>query len=108
MLNIKTDSRKIKPGDTFVAIKEMHNDGHDYINDAINNGAKRIVCEHGNYPVDTLIVPNSREYLENYLYDNYYDKISTMTLIGLTGTNGKTTTCYLIYQMLNVLFLFLI
>ncbi len=101
MLNIKTDSRKVVNGDTFVAIKEMNNDGHDYIEDAIKNGASKIVCEHGNYSVETEIVPNTRKYLEDYLYNTYYPKISTMTLIGLTGTNGKTTTCYLIYQMLR-------
>ena len=103
MLNIKTNSKEILPGDTFIALSNMHHDGHDYIEDAINNGASKIVAMHGNYSVDTEIVEDTRKYLEDYLYNNYYPKISEMTLIGLTGTNGKTTTCFLIYQMLNKL-----
>lgn len=101
MLDIKTDSRKVKKNDTFIAISNVNRDGHDYINDAIANGASKIICEHGNYDVETVIVPNTRKYLEEYLYNNYYDKISKLTLIGVTGTNGKTTICYLMHQIMN-------
>ncbi len=99
-MNIKVDSRKIKKGDTFVALKYEH-DGHDYIEYAIKNGAKKIVCERGLYSVDTLIVKDTHEYLINYLKENYYDEIKDLKLIAITGTNGKTTSCYLISQMLN-------
>lgn len=103
MIDIKTDSRKVKPGDTFIAIRNVSRDGHDYIEAAIEAGATKIICEEGNYPVETVIVPNTREYLDKYLYENYYPKFSDMKFIGVTGTNGKTTICYLVYQMLTKL-----
>ena len=60
MINIKSDSRKIKPGDTFIAVKCEVNDGHKYIQKAIENGAKKVIAEYGSYDVDTLIVPDTR------------------------------------------------
>ena len=101
MLNIKTNSKLVKPGDTFIAIKGLSRDGHDYIEDAIKNGATSIICEHGSYNVETVVVDDTSKFLREYLYTNYYDKIKNMHLIGMTGTNGKTTTCYLIYQALR-------
>jgi len=101
-MNVKVDSRKVIKGDTFVALRSI-NDGHQYILDAIKNGAERIVCEEGIYDIDTLIVPDTRKYLIDYLKENYYSKIKKLKLIGVTGTNGKTTSCFLLYQALNKL-----
>lgn len=103
MLNIKTDSRKVKEGDTFVAIKGYTVDGHDYIEQAIKNGAKKIICERGSYDVETIIVENTEEYLNKYLVDNISDSFKNIKFIGITGTNGKTTTAYLTSQMLTKL-----
>ena len=100
MIKIKTDSRKVVAGDTFVAIKGLTVDGHDFIEKAIENGAVKIVCEHGSYSVETLVVPNTKEWLQQYLFDNYKEEVNKIKLIGMTGTNGKTTTCFLTYQML--------
>lgn len=101
-MNIKYNSKKIQKGDTFIALK-TNNDGHKYINDAIKNGATKVVAEYGSYPVETLLVDNTKEYLVKYLYENYYQEIKDLKLIGITGTNGKTTTCMLLYNMLNML-----
>lgn len=100
---IKSDSRRVRSGDIFIALKGIKSDGHDYINDAISRGASRVIVEHGNYSVDTLVVPDTRDYLKKYLVSNYSSIFDSMTIIGITGTNGKTTTSYLIYQSLNKL-----
>lgn len=101
MFKIKTDSRKVHKGDTFVALRGISNDGHDYIESAIKNGASKIIAEEGTYSVETVIVENTRTYLEELLYQEYHDYLEEMTIVGLTGTNGKTTTAYLLYEALN-------
>jgi len=104
VINIKIDSRKVTKGDTFVAIKGATVDGHDFIDKAIENGATKIVMEKDiNVPVDKLIVNNSNEWLTDHISNTYKDKINTMNILGITGTNGKTTTAYLTYQLLNKL-----
>lgn len=103
MIPIKTDSRKILKGDIFVAIKGLTVDGHDYIPEAISNGASKIVCEHGSYEVETLVVENTKEWLQKYVVNTYKEEVNELSLIGVTGTNGKTTTCFLTYQMLQKL-----
>jgi len=101
--NIKADSRKVKKGDIFVALKGISSDGHDYIEKAIENGASKIIAEKGEYSVETIIVDDTRKYLENYLKENYKKYIDEMTIIAFTGTNGKSTSVHLIYEALNML-----
>ena len=100
-MNIKIDSRKVLPGDTFIALKGVNKDGHDFIEDAIKRGATTIISEKEETRVNTIIVKDTKEYLKEYLENNYYDEIKKLKLIGMTGTNGKTTTCNLIFQALN-------
>lgn len=102
MIKMKSDSREIKPGDTFIALRGITSDGHDYILKAIEKGATRIIAEEGSYSVETKLVPNTRTYLEQYLLKTYGEILNELNIIGVTGTNGKTTICYLLYQALNL------
>ena len=71
MINIQSDSRKIKKGDIFVALQCEVNDGHKYIDKAIENGASKVIAEHGDYSVETEIVEDTRIYINKYLEENY-------------------------------------
>ncbi len=104
MIKYETDSRLIQQGQIFVAIKGNTVDGHDYINDAIKNGAIKIICEKDiNSTVDYEIVDSCDEYIKDKLVEEYSNNLQDLNILGVTGTNGKTTTCYLTYQMLNLL-----
>ena len=103
MINIRTDSRKVKKGDIFVALRGIVGDGHAFIPKAIENGAGKIIAEEGTYDAPYEIVSDTRKYLNNYLKEHYNKYLEEMNIIGLTGTNGKTTTAYLIYDALNKL-----
>jgi UDP-N-acetylmuramoyl-L-alanyl-D-glutamate--2,6-diaminopimelate ligase len=104
MINIKANSRKIRKGDIFIALRGFNSDGHDYINDAIKAGAsKLIVMDDGNYSIPYEVVPDTRAYLLNYLENNYGKYLKNMNIVGITGTNGKTTSAFLLYDALNKL-----
>ncbi len=104
MLNIKLDSRKVIPGDTFVAIVGRESDGHNFIDSAIKNGAtKVIVSKDKDYGVEKVVVDDTLQYLKEYLKEKYADKINSINLIGVTGTNGKTTSSFMAYELLKKL-----
>ncbi len=103
--NIHFDSRKVKLNDVFIAIRGTLSDGHDYIKNAENQGALAIVCEA--IPEDTI---NGITYIEvedtkkalAYIAANYYDVPSEkLKLVGVTGTNGKTTIATLLYDLFS-------
>lgn len=100
---LQVDSRKVKPGDTFIALRGVDIDGHSFINKAIENGASKIICEEGKFDVPTEIVPDTREYLANYLKEENKEMMSKIKLVGITGTNGKTTSAFLIHKAFYLL-----
>lgn len=102
-LKIQTDSRKVETGDIFVAIKGYTVDGHDYIEQAISNGASTIVCNYGEYEVETIHTDDTLGYVTNYLKEHYQKYLKDIKLIGITGTNGKTTSACLLHNALNMM-----
>ena len=101
------DSRKVGLNDIFVAIKGTASDGHQYIKKAVDQGAIAIICEK--FPelkingVTYIKVKDTREALA-YMASNFYDNPSSqLKLIGVTGTNGKTTVTTLLYQLFQKL-----
>lgn len=103
MDKIKTNSKEVNNGDTFIALKGFKEDGHKYIEEAIKNGASKIICEYGDYDIDTIIVSDTKDYLNEYLNNNYSYLFDNIKIIGITGTNGKTTTAFITSNMLNKL-----
>ena len=103
--SVTCDSRQVTPGSAFIALKGATEDGHKYIADALARGANTIVVQDAaNVPgeVCLIIAPNSRHALA-VMADNFYDHPSRrIKVIGVTGTNGKTTTTYLLRSILEV------
>ena len=106
---IECNSDNIKEGNMFVAIKGNDADGHDFINDAIQKGAKAVLIEEGcdlkkiklQEGVTLVMSPNTRVALA-YTSSNFYgNPTKKMKLIGITGTKGKTTTTFMIKKILE-------
>ncbi len=101
---ISYDSRQIKPGYLFVAIKGNEQDGHDYLKDALIKGATVLVAEefkeyYGD--VAQVRVPDSREALSKLARWFYRNPCDNLRIVGITGTNGKTTTSYILESIIS-------
>ncbi len=101
------DSRKVESGSLFIAVKGTHTDGHKYICDVIGLGAVAIICEtlpdEFNPAVTYVKVHDSSSALGKIASAWYGDPSSKLRLIGITGTNGKTTTVTLLFNLFREL-----
>lgn len=105
MAGVTNDSRKVKPGYVYVSIHGCRDDGDKYISEALSRGAAAVVREgeRGGRAADhvEIIVEDSRFALSD-ISSNYYGRPADfMEMVGITGTNGKTTTAYLLYGVLK-------
>ncbi|MCU6432308.1 UDP-N-acetylmuramoyl-tripeptide--D-alanyl-D-alanine ligase [Undibacterium sp. Jales W-56] len=98
---LTTDSRKVMPGDVFVALRGEHFDAHDFLADVIAKGAVAVVVEKkpANLDVPALVVPNTLAALQDIA--RYWRQQFTLPVIAVTGSNGKTTVKEMIASILN-------
>lgn len=102
---INFDSRKVRQGDLFVAQRGVNADGHAFINKAVAAGAAAVLCEE--LPVTvaagvTYVVVSDSSYALGVVASNFYGNPSRqLKLVGVTGTNGKTTTATLLYELVR-------
>ena len=98
-----SDSRKVVPGALFVAVRGYASDGHAYIPQALEKGAVAVICEEvpqmAKGTVTTVKVQNSRKAVALAADAFYGHPSGKLTLVGITGTNGKTTTVTLLYNL---------
>ncbi len=103
-LSLQHDSRKIRKGDLFVAISGQNNDGHNFIEDAIKNGAVGAIIEKETtktFAIPLIKVDDSKvayAILSAHMFNN---PSSQLKIVGITGTMGKTTIAYILYRLFN-------
>ncbi|MCA9861157.1 MAG: UDP-N-acetylmuramoyl-L-alanyl-D-glutamate--2,6-diaminopimelate ligase, partial [Thermomicrobiales bacterium] len=96
------DSRLVRPGALFVALRGGYVDGHDFIAGAVANGAAAIMADHAvDWPVPLLIAPDTRAALSPVSAEFFGHPSQHLSVIGITGTDGKTTTSYLADAILS-------
>jgi len=105
--DLQTDSRKVKPGTCFIAVKGTVTDGHSFIGTAVTNGASAIICETLPNDISSslqyIVVENSA-IAAGIMAHNFYGRLSEkINLVGVTGTNGKTTIATLLFKLFSSL-----
>lgn len=102
---IAFSSLEVKPGNIFVCISGFKTDGHDYAEDAIQRGAIAVLAEKdiSDLGVTCIVTDNTRKALAQMAANFYEHPEKSFCLIGITGTNGKTTTTYLVKSVLESL-----
>jgi UDP-N-acetylmuramoyl-L-alanyl-D-glutamate--2,6-diaminopimelate ligase len=98
------DSRHVKPGDVFIALKGLKAAGADYAADAVGRGAVAVVADEpsrGTVAVPWLVVPDARAAMAQLAAEFFGHPSRAMQVVGITGTNGKTTTAYLLRAVLE-------
>ena len=105
--NIRVDSRLVKDGDIFVAVKGTAYDGHDFIEQALVNGARYVVCQQdGRYTIrdgrhESIIVDDTTEAAATLAQAAGGNPASKLTNLAVTGTNGKTTVAFLVQSIIR-------
>lgn len=103
---VNIDSRQVQEGHLFIAVKGTQTDGHSYINKAIENGAIAVVCqtlpEERHDGVTYVQVEDSEQIVGPIATTFYGNPTSKLRLVGVTGTNGKTTIATLLYKMFRI------
>lgn len=94
-------AQEVTPGGLFVAVKGYSADGHDFIDQAVARGAVAVVCQRPVAAPAAVVVRDTRRALAALAAEFYGRPSRAMTLVGITGTNGKTTTSYLIERILQ-------
>ncbi len=98
---VSYDSRTVKPGDLFVAVTGFAADGHKFIPMALEKGAAAVLCEHGPVDAPHIVTGSSRAALAVLGANWFGHPAESMKIIGITGTNGKTTSTYLLKTVLE-------
>lgn len=98
---VTADTRSLKKGMVFVCVKGGKFDGHDHAHEALENGAAAVICQHGQGLPNELVCNDTR-YALGILCGNWYgNPARDMTLVGVTGTNGKTSITYILKTLLE-------
>ncbi len=101
--NLVSDSRKVTKGSIFACVEGEHSDGHDFAQAALSSGAAALLCEHPLNDIDIpqLICPDVRRNMGRVASILYDEPVSRLKMIGITGTNGKTTSTFMTKSILE-------